>query len=167
MIPKALLTSKRQDYETPKPLFKYIEKFLDVVFVVDFAASDDNHLCPLYYTQKDSAFKNQWVVPAFAPNACGWCNPPYGDKSQPVGSWVAQALPDYNYVFLLPCNKMDQKWVWEVRDRAAWVKIIGRVQFTIDGKRQAGGNSQGSTLLCMGPHFKPGETKYLKLKDIS
>lgn len=175
-IPTALLTSDRQDYETPRFLFQYIQTFLGVTFVVDFAASDGNALCPMYYTKERSAFNHSWVVPPMYVNAAGWCNPPYGDKTYPVRDWVARALPQYNYVYLLPCNKMDQPWVWGVRHRAAWVKIIGRIQYTVGGVRPThldklgrttlSGNSQGSTLLCMGPDFIPGTTRYINLKEI-
>lgn len=165
-VPNALLTSNRQDYETPDPLFTYIQRFLGVMFVVDFAASDSNALCQMYYTKERSAFDAPWVVPPMYANAAGWCNPPYGDKDHPVREWVAQALPQYNYVFLLPCNKMDQSWVWLLRHRAAWVKIIGRVQFRIGGQHLPTSNSQGSTLLCMGPEFIPGTVKYINLKEI-
>ena len=163
--PNALLTSNRQDYETPRQLFEYIQTFLGVTFVVDFAAADHNALCPLYYTAERSAFGVPWEVPQVCPNAAGWCNPPYGDKAHPVSEWFRQPLPHYNYVFLIPCNKMDQQWVWDLRYRAAWVKIIGRVSFQLGGVPQRG-NSQGSTLLCLGPHFNVGTTRYIELSEV-
>lgn len=166
-VPPAALTSNRQDYETPWLVFRHIERFLGVVFVVDFAAADHNAKCPMYYTQDRSAFDIPWIVPAIYPNAAGFCNPPYGDKTCPVRDWVSRTvLPEYNYVFLLPCNKLDQGWVYGLRDRAAWVIITGRISYELGGVPQRG-NSRGSVLLCLGSHFMPGSVRYINLKEIT
>lgn len=65
----ALLTSARDDWQTPPALFAALDA--EFAFTCDAAASAANALCPCYYTRDDDALAQVWTGRLF-------CNPPYG-----------------------------------------------------------------------------------------
>ncbi len=73
MMNKGMMTSNKQDWETPQYLFDELDR--EFKFEYDLFASDDNALCKKYYTKEDSAFDEVWRGVSFA-------NPPYDTKIQ-------------------------------------------------------------------------------------
>lgn len=64
----AAVSQKRpehQNWRTPTAVFKALDD--EYGFSVDLFADDENHLCPLYFTEANSAFEHQWCfdTPAF------------------------------------------------------------------------------------------------------
>ena len=55
---RSLLTSNRQDWETPDDLFKILDD--EFHFTMDAAASDQNAKCKQYFTAKDDAITKKW-----------------------------------------------------------------------------------------------------------
>lgn len=100
-------------------------------FTVDAAASDENHLLPLYWTRNDDGLSQDWSGHRV------WCNPPYSD----LPAWVAKAsgsvASGYELVvMLLPANRTEQgwwhEWVEPFRDRGLGITthfIRGRLRF--------------------------------------
>src|SRR5438105_4940256 len=69
---------KTHEWETPIELFRQLDQ--EFGFVLDAAATDDNHLCPFYLTEKeDGLLANWWSFDTV------FCNPPYGTQ---IGRWV-------------------------------------------------------------------------------
>lgn len=58
MINKALYTSNSDEWYTPQELFDNLNKEFN--FDMDAAASDDHHLCPIYYTKETDGLKQEW-----------------------------------------------------------------------------------------------------------
>ncbi len=64
---KVHFSSEKHDWRTPKELFDRLNE--EFGFEYDLAASDENHLCPSYYTKENSALNYLWFGSCF-------CNPP-------------------------------------------------------------------------------------------
>jgi len=71
---KILLSTGKDDWETPQWLYdKLNEKYH---FNLDVAASENNHKCANYFTEKDNALIQDWY--GFG---AVFCNPPYSKKA--------------------------------------------------------------------------------------
>lgn len=72
-----------QDYVTPLALIEEITRRFGVSFVLDLAASNDNHRCTFWITQDDDSLGQDWKVcleecigwAGIEP--CAWLNPPF------------------------------------------------------------------------------------------
>lgn len=85
MIAKQLMTSARtktgsDTWSTPRWLFERIQQELEITFDLDAAASDENALCAMYFTESPSggalAKNARWIADHV------WCNPPYSMLKQ-------------------------------------------------------------------------------------
>lgn len=121
-------------------------------FVLDVAASDQNHLYPSYFTEHDNALTQSWSVPGLK-GYC-WCNPPYSD----ITPWVKKAADQNKYgsvgtVMLVPAD-MSVGWFREALLSVSEVRIItgGRLSFVrADTKQPVNGNNKGSIFLIWRP----------------
>ena len=59
MNTKALMTSNRNDWETPWKLFDELNN--EFHFTLDPCASDTNHKCDKYFTKKDDGLLKDWA----------------------------------------------------------------------------------------------------------
>lgn len=57
-INTALFTSNKDDWETPQSFFDQLNSKYH--FSIDLAASDSNHKCARYFTEKDDALQQDW-----------------------------------------------------------------------------------------------------------
>lgn len=103
---KALFSSKRFDYITPKWLYEKLNA--EFHFDLDPCTSEDNPLDTKYFfTEKDDGLKKDWC---FANSV--FINPPYG---RDVGDWAkkasisAKSNPDQTIVMLI-AGRTDTKW---------------------------------------------------------
>ena len=85
VLNKSLFTSDKQYWETPQAFFDKINAKLHFSF--DLAASDTNHKCKHYFTEKDDALKQEWHK--IKGNL--WLNPPYG---RTLKLWVKKAYEE-------------------------------------------------------------------------
>ena len=53
-----MFTSDKNYWETPQDLFSELDK--EFHFTLDAAASDSNHKCANYFTEKDDGLKQNW-----------------------------------------------------------------------------------------------------------
>jgi phage N-6-adenine-methyltransferase len=94
---------KVDDRRTPRSLFDPLND--EFRFTLDVAASDENTLCPAYFTIADDGLSRRWFGSV-------WCNPPYSDCS----AWVRKANYESQWcesvVMLLPANRTEQAW-WQ------------------------------------------------------
>lgn len=80
MITKGMLTSNKDDWETPQDLFDKLNAFYG--FTLDACASPENAKCKKYYTKEQNSLVQDWN------NDTIWCNPPYGRE---IGKFVRKA----------------------------------------------------------------------------
>ena len=120
---KNLLTSIKQDYETPQPLFDELDSIFH--FDLDVAASCDNAKCANYFTEEDDGLKQSWAGHSV------WMNPPYGKK---IHRWVKKAFdesqnPDTTIVCLIPA-RTDTNWFHDYCLKGDVIFIRGRLRFS-------------------------------------
>ena len=125
-----LFSSSSSKWETPIELFKELDK--EFGFVLDAAASVDNHLCDTYYTEQDDGLLQEW-------RSWTYCNPPYGRE---VSKWVQKSYEEMrkgNYsVMLLPARtdtRYFHSYIWDasVQRPREGVKVRflkGRLKFS-------------------------------------
>ena len=124
MISSGLLTSAKDDWETPLWLFKQLDD--EFHFTMDAAASDTNHKCEIYFTKEDNALLRNWGGETV------FCNPPYGKG---IGKWVEKAYresrkPGTTVVMLIPA-RTDTKWFHNYILDVAEIRFIkGRLRFS-------------------------------------
>lgn len=132
MTDPQLLTSKRNDWETPTPFWNALHEEFE--FDLDAAAHELNAKLDHFYTEDDNALKIDWE------GKCPWCNPPYG-RGNNVGKWcekfATEAMrPNRRAVVSLVAARTDTLWfhdlIWELADEVRWVR--GRLLFELDGK---------------------------------
>jgi phage N-6-adenine-methyltransferase len=78
---KSMMTSNRDDWETPKELYKLLNDIFH--FGLDAAASDSNHKCNLYLTEQQNALLVDWDEYMSKNNIYPktvFINPPYNNK---------------------------------------------------------------------------------------
>lgn len=78
---KALLSSKKMDWRTPKDFFRALNEEFN--FGLDVAASSENAKCSRYFTPEDDGLSQSWEG-----YGAVFCNPPYGRE---IGKWVKKA----------------------------------------------------------------------------
>jgi phage N-6-adenine-methyltransferase len=139
--------SKRTDWQTPPALF--LPLHLQVVFKVDAAADQSNHLLPVWYgpggTAEDALGVADWLSPAF-------CNPPYGsDIERWLDKFIEQVNRGHEVVALLPARVDTRWWFEKVVQHADIMFLVGRVPFIGPDRLKPSQPDHGSTLCCYSP----------------
>lgn len=120
-------SSQRDDWETPASLFKKLDD--EFHFDLDPCASDRNHKCDRYFTEKDDGLQKNW-------GGCRvFCNPPYGRS---VSKWVRKAymesLKPNTLVVMLLNARTDTKYFHDYVYHRSEIRFVkGRVTFELDG----------------------------------
>lgn len=124
MMTTGLMSSVRDDWETPPWLFKELDD--EFHFTLDAAANDDNHKCRKYFTKKDDSLVQNWG------GYTVFCNPPYGKQ---IKKWCRKAYeeslkPDTTVVMLIPA-RTDAAWFHDYILGKAEIRFIrGRLRFS-------------------------------------
>ncbi len=121
---KALLSSQKMDWRTPKDFFRKLDQ--EFHFVLDAAATRESAKCSRYFTIKDDGLSQSWNVggPVF-------CNPPYGRE---IGSWVKKAYEEFartgsTIVLLIPA-RTDTSYFHDYIYGKAEIRFLrGRLKF--------------------------------------
>lgn len=110
---------------TPNGVFGYADRAWGP-FDLDACASEWNHKCGLYYTEKQDGLKQPWI-------GVVWCNPPWAD----IGPWVDKSYKETRpggsarrVVMLMP-SRTGQAW-FRLASRNAtvhWIPGPGRIRF--------------------------------------
>ncbi len=117
----------RTDRRTPRWLFDRLNA--EFKFVLDAAASHENHLCPIYFTIEDNALEQDWW-----PHRRIWLNPPYDDKgTRNMIHWMGKAYREAQKCCIVVClvpASVDARWWHEycVKGNLRWIK--GRLRFS-------------------------------------
>lgn len=72
---EALLSTGKDDWETPKEFFEKLNKEFN--FTLDPCSSNKNHKCSKYYTEIDDGLSKDWS------GEIVFCNPPYSVPENP------------------------------------------------------------------------------------
>lgn len=125
-------SDQKDSWRTPPEVVDPLHAKFDFKF--DMAASDENHLFPLYYTKEKSALRARWGKL----DGWKWCNPPY---SKPL-PWVKKAARSRRVVMLL---NQDTSTAWaRLAKREANIIILldWRIQFihAVTGERGPSNN---------------------------
>lgn len=112
------------EWRTPLPVLRAIERHLGVHFIADMAADMNNALCSIFFTREDDTLtmapaamleRMQTMIPNPDPDRHAlWCNPPYGNTG--LAPWIEKAAVvtkeiDLPWVFLLPASRTEQPWM--------------------------------------------------------
>lgn len=130
MITKGMLTSNRDNWETPQKLFDELNKEFN--FTIDAAADAENHKCERYYTRKENGLEKSWKGERV------FLNPPYGRE---LPKWVKKAADEAKdkstiIVMLIPA-RTDTQWFHDYIYKKAEIRFIkGRLKFG-DAKNSA------------------------------
>lgn len=126
------------NWSTPDPLFDQIND--EFHFNLDVCASDWNHKCANYFTEKDDALNKEWP-------GVFWMNPPYSN----CGIWIKKAFEEVEKgstgVCLIPA-RVETGWFHEycIPHEIRFVK--GRIHF-FDKDGQSGRPHFGCVLVIM------------------
>ena len=131
-IADALYSSKSGEWETPQDLYDVLDEEFN--FNLDPAATDENHKCDYYITEKNDGLSIPWELPGCAKGKV-FLNPPYG---RIIGRWIQKAVSEYVQgnaelvVMLLPV-RTDTVWFHKWIYNQPWVTDIrfikGRLKF--------------------------------------
>lgn len=129
MITKGMMSSNSNEWATPINFYNELNKEFN--FTLDPCATDENHKCKKYYTQKQNGLKHTWGGERV------YCNPPYGRE---ISKWVEKAYTENKngtfVVMLLPA-RTDTKWFHNYIYKQHEIRFIkGRLKFN-DGKQSA------------------------------
>ena len=121
----AIKNTHKQEWETPQGLFDDLNK--EYGFTLDAAASDKNHKCKKYYTERVDGLLQDWKGETV------FCNPPYGRE---IGKWVQKAYEEAQagtpIVLLIPA-RTDTSYFHDFIYHKAEIRFIrGRLRFTDD-----------------------------------
>lgn len=111
------------EWTTPDDLFQDLDR--EFHFTLDAAASDENHKCDRYFTEKDDALQLSWGGHTV------FCNPPYSQ----IGKWVAKAYhegtkPGTVVVLLIPARTDTKYFHGYIQYRSEIRFVKGRIKFS-------------------------------------
>lgn len=124
-----MFSSDKSCWETPQEFFDDLNK--EFHFTLDAAASDDNHKCNKYFTEKEDGLVQDWGGETV------FRNPPYGSKE--TGIWTKKCYdeaqkPNTTVVLLIPA-RTDRKSFHEYILNHAEIRFVcGRLKFEINGE---------------------------------
>lgn len=98
-INKSLFSSSSTEWTTPTYFFNSLNKEFN--FELDPCATNENHLCDLFYTIEDDGLKQDWGDKRV------YCNPPYG---RGIEKWVAKCAEHRGLAVMLIPARTDTKW---------------------------------------------------------
>lgn len=130
-IERMNLHSDKDDWNTPKHLFKYLDDKYH--FTLDPCSTHENALCQKHYTKEDDGLIQDWS------NEIVFMNPPYGTET---GKWIKKAyqesLNNAVIVCLIPARPDTKYWQDIIFPYASEIRFIrGRLHFS-DSKNPAG-----------------------------
>lgn len=122
MLNKSLFSSKSDEWTTPQEIFEDLNK--EFKFNLDPCATEENHKCERFFTQKDNGLSKNW-------GGCRvFCNPPYSKISAWVKKAWSESTKENTLVVLLIPARTDTKYFHEYINNRSEVRFIkGRLKF--------------------------------------
>ena len=132
-----LMSSANNEWETPPWLFAILNDIFK--FSIDAASSDNNHLCPVWFTEQQNSLKLDWkqhLIDYKCETNTIYLNPPYGSGLKPFMKKVKEEYEkDCTIVCLTPA-RVDTKWFRIAWDNAKYFAFIyGRLKFELNKKQ--------------------------------
>lgn len=157
LISSDLDFDEKNSWRTEPRIFNALNREFD--FAIDAAASAENHLCPIWFSQKIDALKQDWAkeIPPFYKNKTVFVNPPYsrGFIKKFMQKAVEEKHKGVTTVMLVPAT-LDAQWL--PIDEVSEIRIItgGRLSFyhPVTGKK-VNGNTKGSMIVIFKPSKMP------------
>ena len=133
MMPVQKPGKSKQDYCTPLEFIKAVEHRLHAKFVIDLAASKENTVADIFYTEADDS-----LTPDLKWDWGGWAflNPPYADIAPWVFKAAVEARLGAHIAMLVPASVGANWWRDYVEPNAYQVFLNGRLCFIPDWKEQ-------------------------------
>jgi phage N-6-adenine-methyltransferase len=150
MAPTQKPGRSRQDYRTP-PLFldAVRRRFGLTSFAIALAASEENTVAPLFYTEAENALVQPWRT---ASRDRAYCNPPFAD----IGPWVKKACKESTIgarvLMLVPAGVGANWWRDWVDGQCLALFLNGRITFVGETTPYP----KDCVLLVYGPDVAPG-----------
>ena len=138
----AVMFSRQSDmWSTPRAFFLILDA--EFRFDLDVAASEDNAMCPEFYSEEFDALRRDWSAYGRRPPTC-WCNPPYSKCAEFVAKAAEEARKGVTTVMLIPSRTDTRYWhahIWDQEKHqprpGVEVRFLkGRLKFG-DGKHSA------------------------------
>lgn len=98
---------EKDEWRTDPVLFALLDEEFD--FHIDVAATEENHLCPLYYDKEDDALARPWVIPNRIVHRV-FCNPPFSRAGDFLLKGREEAKKGAICVFLVRADGIETKW---------------------------------------------------------
>lgn len=120
-----LLSSKRQDWETPPEFFKKLNSEFN--FTLDPCASPETAKCKKYYTIAENGLEQNWSGETV------FCNPPYGRE---LPKWIKKCAEESKHatvVMLIPARTDTIAFHEYIYNKAEIRFIRGRLKFLVNG----------------------------------
>lgn len=119
---QTLFSGSSDEWSTPEETFQALDA--EFHFTLDPCATDQNHKCTLYYTQKENGLLQNWGGQSV------FCNPPYSQ----IGTWVEKAYreasKDHTLVVLLIPSRTDTKYFHDFIYQRSEIRFVrGRLKF--------------------------------------
>lgn len=126
---KALLSSGKDEWETPQDFFDELDK--QYGFTLDPCATPENAKCTKYYTKRDDGLKQDWGGETV------FCNPPYSPRTKTnpgQEAWIAKAQeeskkPGTTVVMLIPARTDTKAFHRHILPHAKIKFLPGRLRF--------------------------------------
>ena len=140
----------KDDWRTPPDIFAAIQKRYRVTYTLDVAASDLNHLAPLYYTGPCTGGEdtcNCGLCSSWETEGLAWCNNPYLFNREFANKAISEARNGHKSTLLVPAATDTRWWADLFRQSLLVVNLTGRLRFIHpETGLPSKGNTIGSTL---------------------
>lgn len=113
-------SSKTDLWSTPQEFYDKLDD--EFGFTLDPCATDENHKCEKYFTEKQDGLKQDWSHERV------FMNPPYGKE---IGKWMQKAATEDALVVCLVPSRTDTRWWhdWVIGTNAEVRFVKGRLKF--------------------------------------
>lgn len=117
----------KQDYGTPPAFLEAVKRRFGIAaFAIDLAASQENAVAPLFYTEAQNALVQPWRTKS---RELAWLNPPFAD----LAPWVEKAWTESRtaarIAMLVPAGVGANWWRDWVHQKAFVLLLNGRLKF--------------------------------------
>lgn len=119
MLNKSLFSSEKDNWCTPKDLFKFLDQKYH--FTLDPCSDSINYLCSKHFTAIENGLLQDWS------NDIVFMNPPYGRE---IGKWVKKAYESNTTVMCLLPARTDTKWFHDYCLNGTIYFFKGRLKFS-------------------------------------
>ena len=150
MAPTQKPGRSKQDYRTPPAFLDAVRRRFGLVsFAIDLAASDENRVADLWFTEAENALEQPWRT---SDRGVAFCNPPFAN----IAPWVEKAWKESRrgarVLLLLPAGVGSNWWRDWVDGKAFVLLLNGRITFM----GETAPYPKDCVLLVYGPEIAPG-----------